>query len=93
MEFRRLGVKLELQLLAYTATTAMLNLSHVCTPQHWILNPLCKARDGTRILMDPSQVYYGQATMGNLEFWGIFGGMIWITYVYENNYYLLFPSF
>ena len=77
-----------------TATGLYCNHSNAKSePQHWILNPLCKARDGTRILMDPSQVYYGQATMGNLEFWGIFGGMIWITYVYENNYYLLFPSF
>ena len=50
MEFPRLGVKLELQLLAYTTATAMPDLSHVCdlhhsSWQHWILNPLSEARD------------------------------------------------
>ena len=36
MEVTRLGVKLELQLLAYTTATAMWDLSHICylpTPQ------------------------------------------------------------
>ena len=34
MEVSRLGVKLELQLLAYTTATAMQDLSHIChTPQ------------------------------------------------------------
>ena len=31
------------------------NLHH-SSQQHWILNPLSKARDGTRILMDASQI-------------------------------------
>ena len=50
MEVPRLGVKLELQLLAYTTATAKPDLSHVCNLNHtsqqcWILNPLREARD------------------------------------------------
>ena len=61
MEVPRLGVELELQLLAYATATATLDPSHVCDLHHssqqpWILNPLSKARDQTHILMDPSQV-------------------------------------
>ena len=46
----RLGVESELQLQAYTAAMATLNLSHVCDLYHtlWqcqVLNPLSKARD------------------------------------------------
>ena len=49
MEVPRLGVKLELQLLAYTIATAMQNLSHICDlhhslQQHQILNPLSEAK-------------------------------------------------
>jgi len=49
MEVPRLGVKLQLQLLAYTTVTAMLDLSCICDPccslwQHQILNPLSEAR-------------------------------------------------
>ena len=59
MELLRLGVKSELQLLAYARATATLDLSRVCdlhhsSWQHWILNPLSKARDRTHVLMDPS---------------------------------------
>ena len=48
MEVPRLGVKLELNLPAYT--TAILELScvcdlHLCSPQCQILNPLSEARD------------------------------------------------
>ena len=55
MEVPGLGVELELQLLAYT--TAMPDMSHICDLPHslwqrWILNPLSKARDQTRILLD-----------------------------------------
>ena len=44
MEVSRLGVKSELQLLAYTTATATPHLSHVCdlhasSRQRWILNP------------------------------------------------------
>ena len=57
MEVRRLGVKSELQLQAYTTATAMPDLRHVCDLscsllQHQILNPLSKARDWTGILME-----------------------------------------
>ena len=46
----RLGVKLELQLLAYMAATATADLSTTCNLHHSsqqsrILNPLSKARD------------------------------------------------
>ena len=50
MEVPRLGIQLELQLLAYTTATATWDLSLVCdlhhsSQQHWILNPLSEARD------------------------------------------------
>uniref|UniRef100_A0A8D0JVQ3 Uncharacterized protein n=1 Tax=Sus scrofa TaxID=9823 RepID=A0A8D0JVQ3_PIG len=61
MEVPRLGVKLELQLLAYTTPTATRDPSRVRDPhhssrQHWILNALSEARDRTRLLMDASGV-------------------------------------
>ena len=64
----KLGVKLELQLLACTTATTR-DLSHVCKRhhsswQHRILNPLIEARDGTPILMNLSGVCYHWATMG-----------------------------
>ena len=57
MEVPGLGVELELQLPAYATATAMWDLSHVFNlcyslRQCQILNPLSKARDGTRILPD-----------------------------------------
>ena len=63
MEVLRLGVKSELQLLAYTTVTATQDPSHICdlhhsSQQHWILNPLSKARDQTCILMDTSQIRF-----------------------------------
>ena len=50
MEVLRPGLKLELQLPAYTTVTATQNLSCTCNLHHnsqqcWILNPLSKARD------------------------------------------------
>jgi len=50
MAVPRLGVKLELQLQAYTTATAMTVLSLVCdlhhsSQQHWILNLVSEARD------------------------------------------------
>ena len=63
MEVPRLGVQLELSPQAYaTATaTAVPDPSRICdlhhsSRQHWILNPLRKARYQTCILMDTSQV-------------------------------------
>ena len=57
MEVPRLGVKLELQLLAYTTATATPDPSGVFDLPHssWqcqIPNPLSEARDRTCILMD-----------------------------------------
>jgi len=59
MEIPRLGVKSELQFLAYTTARAMQDQSLICDLCHssWqcrILNPLGKARDWTSILMDTS---------------------------------------
>ena len=56
-EVPRLGVKLELQPLAYTTATATPNPSHICDLHHSsgrcrILNPLSEARDQTHILTD-----------------------------------------
>ena len=50
MEVPRLGVKLELQLLAYATVMATPDLSHICKLHHssgqrWILNPVSEARD------------------------------------------------
>ena len=49
MEVPRLGVELELQVLAYTKATAMPDLSHIgdlhhSSQPHWILNPVSEAR-------------------------------------------------
>ena len=56
MEFPRLGVELELHLLAYTAATATWDLSHVwdlhhSSRHHQILNPLDEAGDQALILV------------------------------------------
>ena len=52
MEIPRLGVKSNLQLLAYTTATATWDPSQFYDLQHssqqrWVLNPLSEARDGT----------------------------------------------
>ena len=57
MEVPKLGVKLELQLPAYTTTTAMLDPVHICDllcslEQCQILHPLSEGRDRTLILVD-----------------------------------------
>ena len=69
MEVPRLGVKRELQLPAYTTATAtqdpslISNLDH-SSRQQQILNPLSEARDGTRVLVNTSQIHFYWATMG-----------------------------
>ena len=62
-EVPRRGVEQGLQLPSCTTATAMPDLSRVCdlhrsSLQCQILNPLNKARDRTRILMDTSRVHY-----------------------------------
>ena len=69
MEVPRLGVQLELQLLAYTVATATWDPNGVCDLDHssrqrWILNPLSEARDQTHILMVTSQICFLWATTG-----------------------------
>ena len=61
MEVLRLGVESELQLPAYTTTTAMPDPSSICDLclslwQGWILDPLSEARDQTHILIDTAKV-------------------------------------
>ena len=63
MEVPRPEVKLEMQLPPYTTATATPDQSHICdlhhtSQQHWILNPLRGARDGTHIFMDSSWTCY-----------------------------------
>ena len=72
MEDPRLGVQLELQPQAYATAIATPDLSFVCDLQHssrqgQILNPLSKARDGTRNLVVPSQIRFRCATPGTLR--------------------------
>ena len=62
MEVPRLGVESELQQLVYTTAAATWDLSRVCDLHHsslqcQILNLLNEARDGTRILIEPSWVH------------------------------------
>ena len=69
MDVPRLGVALELQLLATATATAMWDPSCVChihhsSGQNWILNPLPEARDRTFILTCISRVHYHRAIMG-----------------------------
>ena len=69
MEVPGLGVESELQLPAYTTATVTPDLSHNYKLHHssWqgqILNPLSEDRDGTRILMDSSQIHFCCATKG-----------------------------
>ena len=63
MEVSRLGVESELQLPAYTTTTATQDPSRICklhhnTRQCQILNPLSEARDGIHNIMVPSQIRF-----------------------------------
>ena len=56
-------IKSELQLPAYATATAMWDPSHICDLYHrsWqcqILDPLSKAKDQTRILIDTSQIHF-----------------------------------
>ena len=62
IEVPGLGVKSELQLLAYSTATATQDLSRICNLHHssrqcWILNPMSEVRDRTHIVMDPSWIH------------------------------------
>ena len=53
----------------YTTATATWDPSHLCnlyhrSRQHWILNPLSKARNQTCVLMDTSQIRFHWTVMG-----------------------------
>ena len=77
MAVPRLGVKSELQLLAYAPATATGDPSQICDLYHSsqqgrILNLLSRATDWTRILMDTSWIHYRRATKGNLNIFLIF---------------------
>ena len=66
----RLGVELDLQLLAYATATAIQDPSlvfhlHHSSRQHRILNPLIGARDWTHILMDTIRVHNPLSHNGN----------------------------
>ena len=68
MEAPRLGVKSELQLLAYITATATKDHSCVCNLHHSprqcrMSNPLSKAREQTLIFMDTSQIHIRCTTM------------------------------
>ena len=82
MEVPRLGVELELQLLAYTTVTSTQDPSLVCSlhhssQQHQILNPLSKARGGTCSLMHTSRVCNLLSHNGNsLPLWNFNGSLI-----------------
>ena len=63
MHIPKLGIESDLQALAYTTTTAMQDLSCICSLYHSskqlrILNPLSKARDLTCVLMDAGQIRF-----------------------------------
>ena len=65
MEVPRLGVQLELELLAYTTATAMPDpeqsvtyTTHHSSRQQPILNPLNEARDQTCVLMDANWIRF-----------------------------------
>ena len=65
----RLGVQLELQLLACATAIAMQDLSRVCylhhsSQQSQILHPLSKASDRTHNTMVPSWIHFCCAMMG-----------------------------
>ena len=62
MDVPRLGVELELQLEAYAKATETPDPSCICDLhhsllQHWIPDPLSKARDRTHVLMESRWVH------------------------------------
>ena len=73
MEISGLGVKLELQLLAYTTARATPDLSRICDLccslwQCWILKPLSETRNRTHTLMDTNRVHSRLSHIGNSRY-------------------------
>ena len=69
MEVTRLGVKLELRLLAYSIAIATQDPSrifelHHSSQQRQILDPLMEARDRMHNLMDTSRIHFWCTSMG-----------------------------
>ena len=90
MKVPRLGVKSELQLQAYTETTATPDPSRICdlrhnSWQHWILDPLSDARDRTSVLMDTSWIHFLCATMGTppQQFLNVKHNIFKLSYIYQ----------
>ena len=77
MEVPGLGVEAELQLLATVTAIATWDPSCVCSLhhsswQHWIPDPLGKARDQTHMFMHTSHICFHQATEGTPRFFFFF---------------------
>ena len=90
MEIPRLGAESELQLPAYTTATAVPDPGRICkihrnSGQHWILNPLSKARDRTYILMNTSRVLNLLSHNRNSNF------IIFYSSIVTVQYYITFP--
>ena len=84
MEVPRLGSESELRLPTYTTATATPDPSCIFNlgwQQHWILKPLGKAWDETRILMDTSHVLNLLSHNGNSEILDPNGSQIGIPFV------------
>ena len=84
MDVPQLRVTLELQLPAHTTATAMPDLSRICdlhpsSRQHWILNPLSKARDQTCNLRGtswlPNWLSHNRNSRRSFLFRGLKGGV------------------
>ena len=79
-------VQLELQLLAHTTAKATPALSHICNLHHsswqcWILNPLSKARDQTRILVNTSQIHFCFVAVRTPNFHFLSGTRVYTQYI------------
>ena len=66
MQVPRLGVKSELQLVAYTTATAMPDPSRVYSlhQSSWVLNSMSEARAQTHILLVTSRIPFCCAALG-----------------------------
>ena len=97
IEVPRLGVKLELQLPAYTTATAMPDPRHICElhcslQQCQILNPLTEARDQNRVLMDTSLVCYCWAKTGTSNRFLVYGAPEFLYLLEKSSLYKIILS-